>query len=495
MRLNIVVVDDETPICQWLLYCIERTPEKHHVVSASNGSEAFQKIMNEKPDLVITDIRMPGMDGLELMRRTVEVLPFTVFVILTNYAEFSYAQEAVSLGAKEYLLKSELRVSDITRLVGEVSALKESKVNGKVKDVYLSGCIDLYNYYHMQEQPNFADTFWRMQGMADQIPYRLLCVAATDSPEEWHRVAQFSKTVSEQCGIYAVIACDKGQDYAVLQTDQEMSGLIARFEQALCLRGKIGISSVFYRRSEFPLALREASTARLGNFFSGAETTVYFEELQKRQPLNREALLEQRQEILELTAQRRYPEAGEQLELWFRNIGVPGAGDVEWAVDCCRRMVLSLEERYYQETEESEQTMVISQSMDQCIQRSREFLAGISSSYLGRCSSSISEALEYIHQHYMENLSLAEVAQQVYRSPGYFSRQFKEEVGQNFNVYLTLYRLDRAQELLRTTDLRVGTIAERVGYTSAGYFTRMYKRYKGVSPELDRMSKYSHKTS
>lgn len=108
---------------------------------------------------------------------------------------------------------------------------------------------------------------------------------------------------------------------------------------------------------------------------------------------------------------------------------------------------------------------------------------------IGLAAAVIRDALLYIHQHYTEELPLARVAQALYRSPEYFSRQFKAEVGENFSVYLTLYRLERAQELLRRTDLSVGEIACRVGYTTPGYFGRLYKKYLGITPEQERMSK------
>ena len=77
----------------------------------------------------------------------------------------------------------------------------------------------------------------------------------------------------------------------------------------------------------------------------------------------------------------------------------------------------------------------------------------------------------------------------MYRSPEYFSRQFKEEMGENFSVYLTLYRLERAQELLNRTDLSIAEIANRVGYANPGYFTRIYKKYRGITPEQARMTR------
>ena len=92
--LHIMVVDDEAPIRDWLVYCIQKCEAASSVTSAVNGEEAYRRILEQKPNVVFTDIRMPGMDGLELMSKVRDILPFTVFIILTNYAEFSYAKQA-----------------------------------------------------------------------------------------------------------------------------------------------------------------------------------------------------------------------------------------------------------------------------------------------------------------------------------------------------------------------------------------------------------------
>jgi len=491
MGLNIVVVDDETPICEWLVYCIRRASPDYRVTAAANGDEAFALITAEKPDLVFTDICMPGMDGLELMRRTLEVLPFTVFAILTNYAEFTYARRAVSLGAKEYFLKSELRAADIEQLLSQTAAAKTAILQAKTKEVYPSGCIDLYKFYQMQGTPHFADQFWAEQGMWADVPYRVLCIPGGNSQEEWRRTARLAQEAGARGGgsVYTAAATEKGHEYLVLQTRERLSEEMERLAAFFTDQGSAGISGVIEKRGDFLEALRQAGTAQASSFFQPEKPVIHYEELATRPPIAREAFFARKREALELIVQRRYAEAEAGVEACLAALSRPGAKDVAWAIDNCRRLALSVEERYDQETESPSQLMTVQTTAVQCGQLCRELIEKLRQLRSGGCSPRIAEALAYIHQHYSQNISMAEAAQTVFLSPEYFSRQFKEEVGENFNAYLTLYRLDRAQELLRRTDLRIAEVAERVGYTTPGYFSRLYKRYKGVTPEKERMSK------
>ena len=491
MRINVVVVDDEAPICEWLVYCIRQASEEYEVVSASNGEEAFALVLERKPDIVFTDIRMPGMDGLELMRRTLEVLPFTVFAILTNYAEFSYAKQALSLGAREYFLKSELRAADIKALLISVESAKEKITANKTQDTLSSGCIDLYNFYREREQPDYADRFWSRQGMWEHVPYLLLAMPNGGVDEEQNRLVALAHELRERSGgtVYTAVANEREYQYLIVQAEEGLRPRAERLIEQLAEIGGVGVSTVTGERREFPRAMGEAARALAALFFAPGRSVSWYETLGSGKVLDRGGLREQKRELLTLLDQRRYSEMAAGLEIWFCRFQKPAMEDMDWAVDYCRRMVLSVEERYYQEAKSPVPQMEVQGSLEQCASRCLELIARMRSLYSGRCSPSIETALDYIHHHYQEGISMAEVARQVYRSPEYFSRQFKEEVGENFSVYLTLYRLDRAQELLLNTDLRITEIAERVGYTTPGYFSRLYKKYKGHTPERERMSK------
>lgn len=491
MKLNILVVDDETPICDWLVYCIRRASEEYTATACSNGEEAYELILEQKPDMVFTDIRMPGMDGLELMRRTLEVLPYTAFAILSNYAEFSYAQQAVSLGARKYFLKSELRAADIEALLADALSAKEVKEQRKVNDIFPSGCIDLYDFYQTQEEPDGADRFWERHGMQADAPYYLLCVPGGSRMEEWRKIADIAENAQRTVGADAYIAAasEKGSDYVVVQSAGNAERYADRLIAPLRQRGVVGISTRHHKRADFTAALKEAACAQTAGFFTPLSDAIRYEALALRPPLDRETLRTDKRTILSLINQHRYAEAEEQTAQWLRAISMPQSSDVQWAVDYCRRIVLAIEEAYYQEIAKPPQALTSAASVQECAERCSRLLREIGLRYNGRRSPSITAALDYIHSRYAENISMAEVARQVYRSPEYFSRQFKEEVGENFNAYLTFYRLDRAQELLDETDLLIAEIAERVGYTTPGYFSKIYKKYKGITPEQARMSK------
>lgn len=491
MNLSIVVVDDETPICDWLMYCIQNASDDYVVASASNGEDALALIMERKPDLVFTDICMPGMDGLELMRRVLKTFPFTVFAILTNYAEFSYAKEAISLGAREYFLKAELRAADVRVLLEKVHEAKKKVRMNKRLEVLPGGEIDLYNFYSNLEQPGHGDRFWENQGMKEKIPFQMLCLQNDSGQEDWQHTAQI-RAALEKVGAqaaYAAVAKGNNNKYIILQSDGELWNMTAELARNLTEYGSVGVSTVVERREEVLRGIRESNRALNVSFFREEAGIIYYEELRKNPPLNQSRIQEEKKEILSKIRQCRYTEAEKQLRQCYEELKTMGPDDTFWAIDFMKRLALAVEEIYYQESGGGNQKIEIMTSGKQCLERCQELLAKMKKQYQGRHSRSISDALEYIHKHYMESISMAEAARHVCHSPEYFSRRFKEEVGENFNTYVTLYRLDQAQELLCHTKLHVSEIAEKVGFSSPGYFARLYKRYKGMTPEQERMSK------
>ena len=106
--MKILIVDDERMICEWLQFCIGQNPECQLTGCAHNGEQALALFQENEPDVVFTDIKMPVMGGLELLKRIKEISPETVVVLLTAFAEFDLAREAIRQGGDDYLLKTEM---------------------------------------------------------------------------------------------------------------------------------------------------------------------------------------------------------------------------------------------------------------------------------------------------------------------------------------------------------------------------------------------------
>ena len=120
--MKILIADDEAPIRDWFAYVLtQKVPGlKAQVETAAGGLEALEKMAEGPPDVVFADIKMPGLDGIGLIERAKEQFPRTVFVILTNHAEFTFAKRAVGLGVYDYLLKSEITARKVAQTLADI---------------------------------------------------------------------------------------------------------------------------------------------------------------------------------------------------------------------------------------------------------------------------------------------------------------------------------------------------------------------------------------
>lgn len=120
--MKILIADDEAPIRDWFDYVLtQKVPGlKAQIETAAGGLEALEKMEKDPPDVVFADIKMPGLDGIGLIEQAKERFPRTVFVILTNHAEFTFAKRAVGLGVYDYLLKSEITAEKVAQTLADI---------------------------------------------------------------------------------------------------------------------------------------------------------------------------------------------------------------------------------------------------------------------------------------------------------------------------------------------------------------------------------------
>ncbi len=488
--IRVLIVDDEAPIREWVEYCILREKERFSVVGlASSGEEALKLIKKEMPEVVVADISMPGMDGLELMKRAKEIAPFTAFIVMTNYAEFSYAKQAITYGAKEYLLKSEMCAGDLIGALDKINENKEKIVKHKVRELLPSGFIDLFGLYQCQTQEamnEFLDTIGVEAGKGGQV----LCIRRGKGEIE---ADQLIELVEKENLAKLFLASRQEYDFIIAQDNrkqklEEAMGKIGRgigekYEKA------VGISAFFSDRTALIHALRQAVEAENHLFFHEGERVLVYCEKTGPSGLSREAVRAAYQQILWNLAHKQYEETLSQMRQWFETIEKVGLPDSQWAIERCQRMVIAVEEQYYhldplgEDQAKSGQHLL---TMGACRRRCEELIQKLYDKKNGPYSESVDRALAYIHENYNRDISLVDVASHIYRSPEYFSRLFKDEVGENFSVYLMMCRLNHGRDLLIHTDRKIADIATAVGYSTQSYFSRLYKKYMGKTPDEER---------
>ena len=135
--LKVLVVDDEAPIRQWLEYCVDQFDGFTVAGAAASGVQGLDIYRRELPDIVVSDIEMPGMDGLEMLRR-MQKIHSAYMIILTSHEDFSYARQALTQGTAEYILKAEITMSSFQEALNKAAGEIRSKGISGDGDIELS---------------------------------------------------------------------------------------------------------------------------------------------------------------------------------------------------------------------------------------------------------------------------------------------------------------------------------------------------------------------
>lgn len=494
--MKILIADDETPIREWIQFSIERgkNPEFEVVGVAENGNEAFEMALEYQVDTVITDIKMPGMDGLMLMKGLQKELPYVSFIILTNHAEFSYAREAITYGAKKYMLKSEMRGKDILDALTEIRENTAKLLENKEADCYSSGYLDIYNCCYHSRETEYVQEFWRKHHFAEHLKFRVLAVKRDDILFQKKLIDDFAKACGE-CILRPILRQDN--IYLIIQS-AESEGLerIARSFDGLWESERQGIVVSSRESSGTEQVLVQIGEAerllQYGFFFESG----YFaaEEADEWERLNREDMKHRYRQILGAILTEDKDVLMLKMNQWFSEFSNSrfSSKDIGWAREICLKMIMHTEEIFgerfsgYQDEKEPEKMENVRHCCEFCGELLEMLYSGDHVSY----SQSVREAVCYIHQYYgRQELSLKEVAKAIYRSPEYLSRLFKAETGKNFSAYLMDYRMAKANSLLLETDMKIYEIAYATGYANPSYFSKVYHEYTGVTPEMTRSQK------
>lgn len=533
-EIKVFLVEDEMVIRRGIKNSIDWEKEGYIFCGeASDGELAYPMIIKEKPDILITDIRMPFMDGLELCKLVKKELPNIKILILSGYDEFDYAKEAIRLGVTEYLLKPISSGKLLEALNGVSESIRREKEDKDLVRKYMEKMRE--NTEH-EKQKFFEQMIAGNLSMADALEtgekyemnlsarmYNLLLFRFTLGEEnrksgELLGEAEYAiEKLTER--LEYVFEFQRGvEGWAFLlmadneeQMSERVKELSKDLEEIMKNYSTIayfgGIGQPVARLRELEESFREAERALAARFTMELNQIISVEDIRMAQ--NVDTL-----DDIEITSFGEIEKTRTMLEKFLNN----GAEDeIDEFVDVyinelseenlksvlMRQYIImdayivmmsfcekfeGIEGEMQAQSEELKNSMKTIQTLEEIKNYIRMLLKkiiGVRDTISGRRYSDIIEiAKDQIRKTYMsDEISLNTIAAEVGMSPSYFSSIFSKEMGKTFVEYLTEIRMDRAKELLMCSSMKTSEIGYEVGYKDPHYFSYIFKKTQNCTPK------------
>lgn len=527
--MRVLIVDDEYKVCQLIKHLVHWEDYGMEIIDmVSDGELAFETICREKPDIVITDIQMPGIDGIELVEKTNHVLENVFFVIVSGYSQFEYARQAVKLGVEDYIVKP-IRKKDLEAVLQKINGKYKKEIEShaekenlktelvqtreKIKNNLLQdllftqenyfqiarkeeieikyGCIFGGNCYrlilaHLYENSMESDPEERafvmdkMQKVLRErleplsseflhlsLDYEVICLLNMKSDQIYELNRQLVKITTDLSAIREIFPDAK----TAVVLGKNMSDLkecreyMARMRMILLNRFQKSNQVVF----------QDQNTVTIG----ANPLDIITADFRKKFLLELELLNERGISLL-------IDEIHEKLK---EHISEP-----DYLYAGCKEIIgifLLGVQNYYKESEPlrmsdylkgfevfySYETIFewIKQKLIHYVEKQEQRQKDLE-------ARPIRMAKKYINDHFKENLKLETVSKEIGLNPAYFSSVFKKDTGQNFTEYVVSVRIENAKRLLTQTNKDVIDVAYEVGYSDVKYFTKLFKKSTSLTP-------------
>jgi len=510
MSFTVLIVDDELPIRQELRMFPWEEHQTELIGEAENGEEALQFCHNFLPDIVITDITMPVMDGLELFRSLKSEFPHAQVILLTCHSEFAYAREAIKLGAVEYLVKVTMDDRDLEQALQKAkeAALQAKALHrGEADRMRWEISKQLLQHYHKEEQSDAvadaaADSelealFHRSLQVKPPFTLAALHVQSRKAGNVFllHEIEE-GLTLLEQQHSFTWVPADDGVYLLLFQTNSNhLTSLRTKLETIIeelyrsfdrnrsflsdAFRLYFVISEPIRSREDFASGYRLACEKPVAIFYNSF-VRVFTNQLPGTVSLEESIMNEIADKLQKAKWDR------EQLLRTVREDFAVWAMKYRIVPEELRAFVSDWLRDWLRENEIQEKSWKVEQRIaNSCTiqELSAAFLYEIDSvDGKKKLRREIAEAKKFIAANLEKQLTLHVVSEQVGLSPHYLSRLFQEETGVSFNDFVTKTRIDKAVSLLKNTSLRVYEVANEVGIPSYRYFSAIFREWMGVAP-------------
>jgi two-component system, response regulator YesN len=513
---RVIVVDDEIWICKLIRKIIDWDEVGFQITAeADSGTAALQLIESHKPDLVITDIRMPGMDGISLIKNAREKNIDSEFIIISGFSDFEYARSAIAYDVFGYLLKpldkdelldilvkakdkidknhaikSKIEISDskiLQQLMLRIIAGEEKRVE-----------IDPLN---AQYGTHFADGKYRAAILkldaAGNLESALSgCVGAIESVKSayapfFHEIIFFADQPKSQIVLILNANAQSGK-----KAEEMLHEILTNCEKNKNTQDAFqitaGIGTMADSLKEIGKSYLQALQAVRARTVLGSGKVFDYEKLR----------IPEAKEIIDIRDRKKLATsfdlfdvsgAAADIAKIFRKAAKANPGNPVIyhlaALEMMDLLYASTERKALNNGQMKAEEMC---RIDDCL-TIQQIEACVMDTFQGFCrlfeeerqksgNKTIHEIKAFISENYMLNISLDDVAKLVCLNPTYVSEIFKKKTGENFSEYLINYRIHIAKDLLRDVKYKIADVSTMVGYQDPKYFSRLFKQKVGVNP-------------
>lgn len=534
---RVMIVDDEPLILAGIASLLDWNEYGCEISGkAANGQQALKLMEEQKPDIVITDIKMPGMDGIGFMKAVKERgWDDVIFILLTNLEEFSLARQALSLGAVEYLVKMELteeKLADSLKLAMErremkrkaeaagtaVTVSREEAVRGYIEKLLtdggtFSGGASSGNASEAsaQNQGEGYDSCLRRPVLAIiSFNYGYEGFSSDFTREDQKKVISFAENIIEQMvkgyfdhsclvrrelnSLVLVMSTDGIEDYRE-QIRSLGEKIISVVKDYFEVSVSVAVSSRKESLGEFGALLYEAMSATNHYFYHSLDPVVFYSEECETSARHTGSfhigfLKKDLSQAVALNDSGRLEEILDQVACLLREHN-PSR---QQAVNACANLYFFLSS-FFEDGEEPDFPYEVNimeklgrlGTLGQIIQWINWFKEAVSGILERRRDTRVDKIAEmvreYVMEHYKERITLGQAAEALNISQGYLSTAFKKQSGESFTNYVSAIKIEKAKELIATHQYMMYEVSDLLGFDTPFYFSKVFKKVTGMSPK------------
>lgn len=524
---KLLLVDDKKDIVNGIAGAVDWKEKGVEVVCFYNGKDALEYILESPPDIVITDINMPFLSGLELVKEASAIHSDIRFIVLTGYDEFSYAREALHLGVVEYLSKPvpiEVIVELVTKEKKRLEELKKKKrdlVDIRIKfNQSLPYMKSRWFHSFISEKPNVSEMelkeIFNEMEISLGTRYFTVVLIEHDMAFQETKIIENSENklllyaieniAKELVGGYRpceVFQCNENRLALLINYNHKNNSIVNHYELYSHLTSlrknfneffkstiSIGMGECYEEINGIIKSYEEAKEALSHKFYFGNNSIISIHDVSKEGNQNQILYPKEMEDvIIRSIKQGDEEEASQNLERYF-NLLFETKNAIPSKI---RKQMINFLLKVRNECS-VEQNIHIMDLLDEfrqfvTLEDLKEWFLSYAKYLCEKqdvnntgIKKEILKIKEYIDLHYAETITLKKMADYIFISQSYLSFTFKEIMKINFNEYLTRVRMERAKELLSSSKYKVYEVCELVGYSDKKYFSDLFKKHTGVLP-------------